>query len=69
MVISEMIKQLEELKEKHGNVPVYYSCGKRSYEGYAGYEIGGMDYEDEISHPDYDNENDVWTISEGIFAE
>lgn len=67
MNITEMIIQLEKLKEKHGDLPVYYTANSQ-FEA-DGYEISQATYEEELWHPDYDG-NDLSKIcNPGIYLE
>ncbi len=56
MNISEMIAQLEALKNKHGDLQVYYSsdgisCGH-------GYIVETITHEPHLMVPDYNDENE-----------
>lgn len=67
MLISTMISQLEELKEKHGDLPVYYPASPMNE--IDGFEISQATFEKELWHPDYDG-NDLSTIcNPGIYLE
>lgn len=64
MKISELTSELCCLKEKHGDIPVYYASLSRG--SYFGYEVGQAQYED-VDHPDYDdNALDTEITSAGI---
>lgn len=53
MLISELEQKLKELREKHGDLLVYYTAALGS--SFDGYEISAARYEDDVHHIDYES--------------
>lgn len=62
-----MIASLEELKEKYGDLPVYYTS--HSLHEADGYEISQATFEEELWHPDYEGNDLSKTCNPGIYLE
>ncbi len=67
MLITELITQLEALKEKHGDLPIYYTAN--SVYMADGYEISSATYEERLWHPDYDGNDLSKACNPGIYLE